>query len=177
MVGDADLDAAREKVFDLVRAGYAAIDGHDEVRMACHATLDRGLRQGVSLIVAMRDEPVRIGAERPQGTHRESRGRNAVNVEVAKDEDALLALDGGPQAIDDIEHAGDRGRIHPIALERGGQERTCGIRGFDTTRDEDPREKGAEIACQGNLVRSLLVNGGDIQSGMFAIIVHIRIVA
>ncbi len=30
--------------------------------MACHATLDRGLRQGVSLIVAMRNEPVRIGA-------------------------------------------------------------------------------------------------------------------
>ena len=95
MVGDADLDAAREKAFDLVRAGYAAIDGHDEVRMACHATLDRGLRQGVSLIVAMRDEPMRIGAKRTQGTHREGRGRNAVNVEVAKDEDALPALDGG----------------------------------------------------------------------------------
>ena len=61
--------------------------------MACHATLDRGLRQGVSLIVAMRNEPVRIGIS--AAALAKSRGRNAVNVEVAKDEDALLALDGG----------------------------------------------------------------------------------
>ena len=146
MVGDADLDSTREQALDLLSAGNAAIDGHDEVRLVRHAALNRRIRKRIPLVVAMRDETLCLRTECMKGTHCDGRGRDAVNVEIAENEDSLATLDGSLQAIRDLEHAGDTRGVDPVALEGGRQELAHGSRRIKATRDEDARDERAEIA-------------------------------
>ena len=49
--------------------------------------------------------------------------------------------------------------------------------GVDTTRDEDPREKGARLHARAISCAASSSTGATINLSMFAMIVHIRIVA
>ena len=64
MIGDADLDPALEQSLDLMSAGDTAIDRHDEIWLICHAALDCRIRERIALLVAMRDETLRLCTER-----------------------------------------------------------------------------------------------------------------
>ena len=64
MIGDADLDPALEQGLDLMSTGDTAIDRHDEIWLVCHAALDCRIRERIALLVAMRDETLRLCTER-----------------------------------------------------------------------------------------------------------------
>jgi hypothetical protein len=74
-------------------------------------TLDRGRLQAVAIPMPVGDEMAHVAAEQLNGPPEHDRGRDAIDVVVAVDDDALAAGDGAQNAIDGLAHAGQQHRV------------------------------------------------------------------
>ncbi len=144
VVRDADVYALREHPGDLVCARDPTVNGHDEVRLALHTALHSRLRKRVALVVAVRDESAHVCAQSAQAAHRDGRGRDAVDVEVAEDEDAPAAADDVFDLVRDLCQAGDERGIEPVALERGCEEELGFLWRGDAARHKDAAGQGPQ---------------------------------
>ena len=137
MVGDDDVDAVCEQGGHLAAARYAAVDRDDELGGKLLEARDGLDAQPIALLEAARDERRDVRPEIAQRARHDGRGRDAIEVEVAEDDDVTVRIDGRLDRIDRLGKANDVARIEPIALERRVHEPECFFRVGQAARDEN----------------------------------------
>ena len=110
----------------------------------------------------MRNQAADIRTEGTQAADRDRGSGDAVNVEVAKDEDALAGPDRGLDLVRDIRKTGDQIGVEPVALKRGCKEALGLGRGVDTARDEDSGSQRTKVAGDLDSLDAVLVNLGNL---------------
>ena len=128
VVGDDEVDAELARPERRLGAADAAVHRDDERDAFGVQPLDRRRLQAVAVAHPFGNEVHDVAAEQLERAAQDDGGRDAVDVVVAVDGDALLARDGGQDAIDRDLHVGQRHRVVQV-LERGVEEprRALGI--------------------------------------------------
>ena len=135
VICDHDVDAAGEKVFDLVSRGDAVVNRDDKGRVAAGDHAVQGLgRQAVALAKTVRDIGLNPGAQATKAQGKQAGRAHAVHVKVAKDGDLLAAFDGLLDTIGHLGHAGDVQRVCPVAVKRRREERAGVLGRLDAAR-------------------------------------------
>ena len=91
MIRDDDVDSF-PCFCHLVNGGYAAIDRNDQRRALCNDFIERFLVQTVTVILAIGNEAACIGSELTKVAAKDRCCRDAVNIVIAINDDALLRL-------------------------------------------------------------------------------------
>ncbi len=145
VVGDHDVDAAGEKVFDLVSCGDAVVDSDDKRRVAAGDHAVQGLgRQAVALAKTVRDIGLDARAQATKAQGKQAGRAHAVHVKVTKDGDLLAAFDGLLDAIGHLGHAGDVQGVCPVAVKRRREERAGVLDRLDTARRQHASDQRIE---------------------------------
>ena len=111
VVGDDEVDAELAGPARRLGTADAAVHRHDHAHAIGVQALDRGHLQAVAVAQPFRDEVRDVAAEQFQRPAQDDRGGHAVDVVVAVDRDALLALERGTEPIDGRPHVGEAIRV------------------------------------------------------------------
>ena len=172
VVGDRDIETLLERPGDLLIARDAAVDRDDEVGVVAHGAGERLLGKRVAFLVAMRDEPHDVCAQRTQPTQRDGGGADAVDVEIAEDEDSLFGPYGGLDLVGDFCKARDDLWVEPIAVERGGQELVGRLGRRDATRHENTCRQRQKTAVDDDVVNCGLIDIRNAETSCFVSLFH-----
>ncbi len=118
MVDDNYVDAALARHRQRLKAGRAAVDGHDQSGAAFDQLADRCRIGAVAFEDTVGNVDLRLQAEMGEESRQQRRGRGAVDVIVAEDRHALAAPDGQDQPF-----AGGFAIGQPIGIGHQGADR------------------------------------------------------
>ncbi len=156
VVGDVHLDARLHDLGHLVLAGDAAVHRDDHIGGKLASALEGGRGDAVALLEAAGNEREGAGAQRPQTPGEHRGGRDAVQIEVAEHDDALLRLDGGDKAVGHLGKTGDVVGVRPVAVERRREEALGGAYRGDAATNE----RGGDETGQPQVVLETRHDGG-----------------
>ena len=122
VVGDDDVDAARLRGGDLRNRSDAAVGGDQQAGATSRELVDRRQGEPVAILHPAGDEPIAVGAELSERPDQDRRGRDAVDVIVAVDRDALAGGDRGADRADRLANPLELGRVMPLV---GREEGAC----------------------------------------------------
>ena len=143
MIGDKDLNPSLLQKLNLVLRGDAVIHRDQNVGLVSKSTFDGGLGQTVAFLKAQRNEGHHLRTKLAQAARHDGGGRNAVKVEIAEDQDALLIKHGVGEAIGQLRHVRNRIGIEPIPIERGVEENLGALDvGYSPSRHNGCDERG-----------------------------------
>ena len=103
MVGDDDIDLFLRRRH-LCHGGNAAVHRDDQRSSLRDDLVERFLVQPITVLLPMRNEVIAVGTKQPKIAAQERGRRDAVDVVVAVDDDALLPFDRPPDARDGGRH-------------------------------------------------------------------------
>ena len=172
VVGDRDVEPLLERPGDLLIARDAAVDRDDEVGVVAHGAGERLFGKRVAFLVAVRDEPHDVRAQRAQPAQRDGGGADAVDVEVAEDEDPLVGPDGGLYFVGDLFQPRDDLRVEPIAVERGCQELVGRLGRREAARHENPCRQRQKTAVDDDVVNCGLIDIRNAETSCFVSLFH-----
>ena len=116
MVENNRIHAALLEVRNLVSGTGAAVDCHEQPRlMFLETTGDPVFAEAVAFVHAVRQEIAHVGTRRPKNALQQGARGHAVHVIIAIDDDALVMVDGGKDAIDRRTHARQLERVAELA--------------------------------------------------------------
>ena len=142
MVRDHQIDPQALQIGGLFLGGNAVIDGHDQLGASeLVNAVERRTRQAVALVKTMRNKRRDVGAKRTQRLGQQTSRRNAVDVKIAKDGDALVAANSTLNAVDDDRHARNNERVRPVAIERRRQKKLAFLDGCNAVRNHNARHQ------------------------------------
>ena len=142
MIRDHQFDPQALQIGDFFLGGNAVIDGHDQLGASeLVNAVERRARKTVALVKAMRNKRRDIGAKRAQRLGQQAGRRNAVNVKIAKDRDALVVANSTLDAVSDDRHARNNEWVRPVAIERRRQKQLAFLDGCNAVRNHNARHQ------------------------------------
>ncbi len=121
VIGDDQIHAQLARAPRRFRAADSAVHGHDQADPVRVQPLHRDRLQTVAVLQPLGDEMRHLAAEQLNRAPQDDRGRDAIDVVVAVDGDALLAGDRGEDTVHCHRHVSQRHRIVQM-IERGVKE-------------------------------------------------------
>jgi hypothetical protein len=120
VVGDDEIEAQLARASRRVGAADAAVHGDDDLDALGVEPLERGRLQAVAIAEPLGDEMRHLPAEQLERTAQNHGGRDAVDVVITMNGDALAVGQGPQQPLDGAIHVGQPHRIEQV-IERGLQ--------------------------------------------------------
>ena len=162
MVRNHQIDPQALQIGNLFLGGNTVIDGHDQVGLGeLVNAVERRTRQAVALVKAMRNKRCDIGAKRAQRLGQQAGRRNAVNVKIAKDGNALVAANSTLDAVGNDRHARDNEWVGPVAIERRRQKQLAFLDGCNAVRNHNARHQPGYAQASRKLLFELGVLPSD----------------
>ena len=148
MIGDDQVEPKVAGVIGGLGRADAAVDRHDEPGAFRGEPIHGRRLQAVAVAESIGHEVDDVTAEQLERAPQDDRGRDAVDVVVAVDGDALLPGDRRQQAIDGLAHAGQEKRVVQLT-EVGGEKPFGGVRLVEPSLTEKTSDHGrhADRAC------------------------------
>ena len=162
MVRDHQIDPQALQIGNLFLGGNTVIDGHDQVGLGeLVNAVERRTRQAVALVKAMRNKRCDISAKRAQRLGQQAGRRNAVNVKIAKDRNALVVANSTLDAVGNDRHARDNEWVGPVAIERRRQKQLAFLDGCNAVRNHNARHQPGYAQASRKLLFELGVLPSD----------------
>ena len=127
-------------------AADPAIHRHHHARAVGVQTLDRRGLQAVAILQPVGDEVHDVAAQQLEAAAEDDRRRDAVDVVVPVDGNALAAADRGQQPIDGRLHVGEPEWVEQV-IEGRIQEAAGRIGRIETAQAQQPRRDGLDAEC------------------------------